>query len=125
MNTVVNRKSLVNKRLVVKDGLKRLCVKVNFRVDDIAKLYTKAQTMLVKAEKDLKNEPTEENMTKYGECAIELFNVVFGKEQTQKLLKFFDGNRLEMLVCCFGFIADEIVPAFKENDVYTAMLNRK
>lgn len=121
----INRKSLVEKKLVVRDGWRRLVVRVDVHADDMFKLINQAKTVFADAENLAKADPSSDNLESYGNAVIQLFNIVFGVNQTERLIKFFKNNIIEMLICCMGFITDEIIPAFKSNEIISAMNKRK
>lgn len=62
-----------------------------------------------------KVEITQELIQYLGETVLYLFGVAFGKENTDKILAFYDGNYDEMLLKVYPFFIDEYLPALKEN----------
>ena len=48
-----------------------------------------------------------------GDAVIFLFNTAFGEANTEKILKFYDGNSDEMLLKIYPFFLNEYLPALK------------
>lgn len=58
-----------------------------------------------------KKEPSSEAI---GEAIVELFTIVFGKEQTETMVKLYEDNYLDLLVDVTPFLIEEIKPAIVE-----------
>jgi hypothetical protein len=50
----------------------------------------------------------------YGEAVIELLNLVFGTENTEAILTYFEGHYIELTVEIFPFIINVVVPRIRQ-----------
>lgn len=89
-----------------------LTLHIDINVDRIASSYRKAQITLMKAAKAAKN-GSDEALELYGKAVTALVDLIFGEDNTAKLLEYFDGKYTDMSVKCFPFIRDVIEPAVK------------
>lgn len=62
-----------------------------------------------------KVEITKELIDFLGETVIFLFQTAFGEENTDKILKYYEGNYDEMLLKVYPFLIKVYLPALKEN----------
>jgi len=62
-----------------------------------------------------KVEITQELIQYLGETVLYLFSVAFGKENTDKIVAFYEGNYDEMLLKVYPFFINEYIPKLKEN----------
>lgn len=93
-------------------------LKISLTPDDIAKDFHKRYNDIIKAEQFIKNNELEQgkfdNMDKalvsYGEAVLSLFSLVFGEENSKKIIEFYEDNYMEMSVEVFPFITEIISP---------------
>ena len=90
-----------------------LTVHIDIQVDRIAKEYRQLQIELAEAKK-LTEKGDEKALENFGNTIIKLFRCIFGDENTQKILEYFEGNYTEMAVQCMPFISDVIQPAIEK-----------
>lgn len=104
--------------LTIEDNGKTLELKVDINVDSILQMYNNAQYRIAQAAQNAKGamdkkdmEAVEEAM---GDAVLSLFEVIFGKEQTQKIIEFYGNKAFEMLSDISPFITDVVAPKIKE-----------
>lgn len=97
-------------------------IKVSLEVDDITKDFNKRYNAIIRAEQEintLKNDGTPEAMESasiaYGTAIIELLKLVFGEENTTKILEFYQNRNFEMAEQVFPFIIDVIYPKIQKS----------
>lgn len=104
--------------LQIEDNGKTLDLKVDINVDTILKQYNKAQYRIAQASQAAKEAANEKDMEKVeeemGNAIFGLFEVVFGQDQTQKIVEFYDNKALEMLGDIAPFITDVVAPKIQE-----------
>lgn len=100
--------------LVHADGSEAVTIHVSIDTGNIGKAVLKCYENVGNAQARLQSGETNANtMEAYGRAVIELFGVIFGEENTRKLLEAFDGNETEMLLGVFPFIEDVVMPAVR------------
>jgi hypothetical protein len=111
----IKRKSKIQETLELVSGDTTLPINVDIDIDRMGAAISDAQDVLVMAQKLIEQEPhSAKAQEAYGSAIIALFAVVFGKENTEKILAFYDGNYEEMLIDVCPFISDVIMPKVKE-----------
>ena len=104
--------------LQIEDNGKTLDLKVDINVDSILQQYNKAQYRIAQASQAAKEAVNEKDMEKVeeemGNAIFGLFEVVFGQDQTQKIIEFYDNKALEMLGDIAPFITDVVAPKIQE-----------
>lgn len=112
----IKRKSRINERLELCDesGAVVLPIDVEINVDDIAGKLTAAQQTLGMAQALINKEPkSAEAQEAFGAAVIALFAVIFGKDNADKIIAFYDGRYTEMMLDVFPFINEAIMPKIK------------
>ena len=113
----VTRKNRIKEQLQLchADGTIALMVDVDLNVDVIAQRVSKAYETLGMAQNALQDDPQNPaTMEAYGNAVIAVFDVIFGEENTQKIVTFYENNWTEMLLDLFPFINNEIMPKIQE-----------
>lgn len=113
----ITRKNRIKEELQLchADGSVALSIDVDLNVDEMAGRLAKAQDTLAQAQNTARENPTsEEALEAYGNAIGSLFTVLFGEDNTVKILDFYEGNYSEMLLDIFPFINDVIMPAIRE-----------
>ena len=88
-----------------------LSVDVDLNVDEIAGRLNKARETLASAQAAMKkNETSEAKLEAYGNAVLGFFGVIFGEENTAKIVEFYEGRYSEMLLDLFPFINNELMP---------------
>ena len=92
-----------------------LTVELNIDVERIAGDFRKAQIAVINAEKAAKEKQTDEMLETYGKAIVEFIRLIFGDENTQKLIKYFDNRYIDMLFQTMPFIYDVVVPSIEKS----------
>lgn len=100
--------------LELDDNGKKLNLHVDLNVDSILRRYLAVAAELTRAQNDVSKGLTEERVEKLGTAILNVFGVIFGDEQTKKLVDFYDGAYTEMLADVAPFINDVVVPKVNE-----------
>lgn len=113
------KRNRVYEELCFEDNGKELNLQVDVNIDSILDRYTKAQIAIARASEDAKKAVNDKDIDKaeeaMGSAIIGLFTIVFGADQTGKIVEFYDGNMLEMLGDVIPFITDVIEPKIAES----------
>lgn len=112
----IKRKSKIKERLELCDesGAVVLPIDVEINVDDMASRIAAAQQTLSMAQALVNKEPQSEKAQEaFGSAVIAMFAVIFGKDNTDKILAFYDGRYTEMMLDVFPFIGEVIMPKIK------------
>jgi len=91
-----------------------LVLSVDLNVDAILKRYYEAAGAFTEAQKVARQKPTEKNIEAYGAAILAFFEVIFGADQTSKLVNFYGQAYSEMLADVVPFINDVVVPKVAE-----------
>jgi hypothetical protein len=89
-------------------------IKDQATVDQILQRYMQAAEAFTKARNNANKGLTEERVEKLGEAILNLFVVIFGQEQAQKLVDFYGESYTEMLADVVPFINDVVAPKINE-----------
>lgn len=104
--------------LTIEDNGKTLDLKVDINVDAILQLYNNAQYRIAQAAHNAKGAIDKKDMDAVeeamGDAVLSLFEVIFGKEQTQTIIEFYNNRAFEMLADISPFITDVVAPKIKE-----------
>lgn len=112
----IKRKSRIKERLELCDesGEVVLPIDVEINVDDIAVKLAAAQQTLGMAQALINKEPTSAKAQEaFGSAVIAMFSVIFGEDNAEKIIAFYDGRYTEMLLDVFPFINEAIMPKIK------------
>lgn len=121
----VQRAGHIESDLQITDKGKELTLHVDLHVEDVLQSYNKAALEVAKAQEKSKlisgaadgtftPEQINESYEALGATIVTLFTVIFGEEQTRKVIDFYQGRYIEMLMDVSGFIAEEISPKIRE-----------
>lgn len=97
------------------NGEVELTLKVDIDVERIAGDFRKAQIAVINVEKAAKEKQTNELLEIYGKAIIEFIQLIFGYENTQKLIEYFDNRYIDMLCQTMPFICDVVVPGVEKS----------
>ena len=113
----ITRKNRIKEQLQLchEDGSVALSVNVDLNVDQIASRVNTAYELLGAAQVCLQKDPASDEAVKaYGQAVIGVFDVIFGEENSKKILEFCENSYTEMLLDVFPFINDEIMPKIRQ-----------
>jgi hypothetical protein len=91
-----------------------LVLHVDLSVDQVMQRYLQAAEAFTKARNNASKGLTEERVEKLGEAILNLFVVIFGQEQAQKLVDFYGESYTEMLADVVPFINEVVAPKINE-----------
>ena len=81
---------------------------------DTVKQYRQLQVRLMELEKKRKSGINEEVASQIGMAIVDMFNLLFGKSNTQKLLEFYADDFTRMAAEIFPYIQGGIIPKFQQ-----------
>ena len=100
--------------LKVTDNDRELVLHVDINVDQILQRYAAAAKALTEAQQATQKGITEERVEALGKAIIGVFEVIFGTEQTEKLVDFYGESYTEMLADVAPFVNDVVAPKINE-----------
>lgn len=109
--------------LKIEDGGNGLELNVNIYIDDILSKFEEKRAVIGKAQNDLKAlraskdaDPSQIGvvLNSLNDAAYALFEMVFGKGQTEKLVKYYDGRIMSMLGDFLPYFSKVIIPEIKK-----------
>ena len=90
-----------------------LTIHIDIQIDRIVREYRQLQGELMEAQ-NMTSQGNEKAFEAFGNAVIKLFRCIFGDENTQKILEYFENNYMEMAVQCMPFISDVVQPAIEK-----------
>lgn len=123
MYTIKKAAHIVDELKIDGDDGKDLTLNVNIYIDDILAGFEEKRAAISKAQQDLKalkaskeTDPAELGLVlnSLNDAAYALFELVFGKEQTETLVKFYDNRVLSMLGDFLPYFSEVILPEIKK-----------
>ena len=105
----LKRRKRINEQIKIGDEI----ITVDIDAESIALEYDKRYNAIVKAEQNLKKAQGDKSkvLQAYGEAVAALFDLIFGEENAEKIIKFYENRFIEMSMEVFPFIIDVIRPA--------------
>ena len=95
------KRNHIVEELEIEDNGKVLHLDVDISVDEIIREYITARVRMQGASQAAKKAKNENDLGKaeeaMGDAVISLFNIVFGQDNTKKILDFYDGKYIAML----------------------------
>lgn len=111
MYTVERKKDLID-TLCLKDGEKELKIEVKLNLTKtlttFEKSFRKLQLVQIEIQKGSKD------FKKMGDAILDVFEIVFGKEDSTKMINFYNGDYTTLLIDVFPFILNVVFPAFEK-----------
>lgn len=95
-------------------------IEVNLDVGAIQARFTKGYNELLRAQTALNSitgdnmDAMSERLEQYGNAVVGVLQVVFGEENAQKILDFYEGNFTEMFTQIYPFIAEVVLPKISD-----------
>ena len=123
MYTIKKAAHIVDELKIDGDDGKDLTLNVNIYIDDILAGFEEKRAAISKAQQDLKalkaskeTDPAEMGLVlnSLNDAVYALFELVFGKEQTETLVKFYDNRVLSMLGDFLPYFSEVILPEIKK-----------
>ena len=99
------------------------CLKIHLDVDTMSRTLNEKYVELVKAEQDIKNlqidmtkkEKMEQALERVGNAVHDLYEAVFGVENTEIIMEFYKDRMVEMNLEITPFIRDVVIPHVRES----------
>lgn len=122
---VIQKSKLIKDSILMEDGEKKL--QINFELDPsfAAKQYWKYAGELYKWKVKSKKAPSPENIKILGDSFLALLKIVFGEENTEKILEFYDGNFAHLMEDIYPYLVNEIFPKMRKESQRKAKELRK
>lgn len=114
---VLKRKKRIQESLVLQndDGSEFATLQVDLDIDQMMSGYNKAKNDIIRAQKSLRESPQDaQNLEEYGKAIVAVLQVIFGEENTNTLLRFYENRYTEMLEMVMPYITQEIEPKMRE-----------
>lgn len=95
-------------------------IEVNLDVGAIQARFIKGYNELLRAQTALNGitgdnmDAMSERLEQYGNAVVGVLQVVFGEENTQKILDFYEDNFTEMFTQIYPFIAEVVLPKISD-----------
>jgi hypothetical protein len=110
------------KRIVKEIELNGEIIRAEITPDAIIQQFNRCRNDIIRAQAEIAKAQTqktadsdlEKSYQAFGDAIISLLKLVFGQENTGKIIEFYQSNYTEMIEMIFPFIEDEIIPEFQE-----------
>ena len=95
-------------------------IEVNLDAGAIQARFTKGYNELLRAQSALNGATSDtldavsDKLEQYGNAVVGVLQVIFGEENTQKILAFYENNYTEMFTQIYPFIGEVIIPKISE-----------
>ena len=111
----IKKSDRITENLELLDGNNNvtLTIHIDIEIGRIAKEYRQLQIELAEAQ-NMTSQGNEMAFEVFGNAVIKLFRCIFGDENTQKILEYFENDYMEMAVQCMPFISDVVQPAIEK-----------
>ena len=102
-------------QLVEEDGAVVHTLKVSLDADSMVKKLSEKHIALMQALKNVQNvKESEEGLEVLGNTVVDILEAVFGKEDTNTILEFYDNKYIEMCQEVMPFITDVVIPEVRK-----------
>lgn len=96
--------------LTITSGAKSMTLTVDVDLLTLAQSMHKAREVLAQAQINATKDPTPESMAAFGQGLKQLVECVFGQEQAEQCIAFYEGNTESMLDDLMPYILRRIAP---------------
>lgn len=110
---IVKHKNRIDELLVIYDssGKETLRVPVHLHIDDILAQYNRIRRIIGEAQHNAQEDPENEvNVERLGRAVVSLFELIFGRDGCEKIIKEYENRYTDMLEEIAPFINDVITP---------------
>ena len=122
MSYIIKKAAHITDEVRIQDADQELVLNVNIYIDDIMERFEDCRRKIVAAQQkilDLKRskapeETVDETQASLRVAIMALFELIFGKEQTERLLQYYDGRHVSMLSDFLPYIVNTILPGVQE-----------
>ena len=113
--TRIQKSKAFSDSLVLSDGDKEIQIDVKLDLYAAASKYRRCQVAIIDAKKKAEENPRDTgNLEAYGKAIYALLELLFGRENTEKMIGFYEDNWAKLLVDITPYIVDTIYPALEE-----------
>ena len=114
---VIHKSPRVVETLRIEDGDRVLDLEVNLKASDMVGAYWRHFDKLSTARAQLTaDKDSALNQERFGNAFVALADFVFGPEQREKIVAFYDENYIEMLCDLLPWLYDVVLPKLKAAD---------
>ena len=106
----IRSKSRFSDTITLSSGAKTLTLRVDLDLTHAAQQMRKAKEALAEAQNAVMERQTDETMGVYGLALRGVIAVVFGEEQTDSLLTFYEGRPDSMIEDILPYVLDRVAP---------------
>lgn len=112
----IQRKQRISEVLELRDetGAVIHTLKIELDIEKVAPRLYKAKKALAGMQAKYAQAPSDEALEAYGKAVVELIAALFGAENAQTVIEFYNERYLEMLTDLFPFITEVIYPRFND-----------
>lgn len=112
---VINKAKSFTDQLKLVDEDKEMLLDIYLEINtSLIPRYRNLQLKLAELTKRSEQNQDETNVEELGQCIVEMMCLLLGKENTEKILSFYNGNNEEMLCDIFPYIQGVIVPEIEK-----------
>lgn len=130
---IVKKQKAIVEELCIQgtSGEEELKISVNLNIDSILSNYNKARQELSRNQRAMEENPkSEEAAIALGAATVHLFEIIFGEENTKKILDCYENRYVEMLGDVAPFISEVIEPQIREavktrSEKYLSLMERR
>ena len=106
----IRSKTRFSDTLTISSGAKSMTLLVDVDMQTLAASMRKAKEVLAQAQLSAMQSPTEENMAAMGQAIRQLVVCVFGDEQAEACMSFYEGQPEAMLEDIMPYVLRKIAP---------------
>lgn len=106
----IHSKNRYSERLTISSGASKLTLTVDLDLSTAAQRLRKAREVLAQAQIDALKDPSPEHVAAFGQGIRLLVETVFGKEQTNRILVFYEDRAEALLDDLMPYILNRIAP---------------
>lgn len=96
------------------DGTLFAEIDIDINIDSIIERYCEAEKEVKQAEIALQTDKSDGALERYGNALMSLLKILFGDENAQTILDFYEGRYSEMITEIVPMIIEEIAPKLAE-----------
>lgn len=110
------KKIIEELELVDESGVITERIQVQLDADDMVRKVSEKYLDLIHIQKEISTmtQDQEKALPMLQDAVMSLFEAIFGVDNTQKILAFYDGNYIEMIRQVLPFIADVVIPNMRK-----------
>lgn len=114
----ITRTNHITDEIELHDGDKTLQVKVDLTVDQILQQYNRDLQAILSSKDQIitlsDDREIEAATARLGAAIVAFFGLIFGQEQTEKILEFYGGNHNDMFADFLPYLVNEIMPKIQQ-----------